>query len=225
MPDKLGHYDIVSLLGKGGMGEVYRAHDSRLEREVALKILPEELGRDPERLARFRREAHTLASLNHRNIAAIYGFETAPEATFLAMELVDGGDLEAFKADAERVVVEQARCRCDEPTVGDDLVIDHRNQPVDTSAIELRCPSLHDLSARHINDRHLPDKAIDALDEAGSRVHIDLSARFTGESTAGWAAAGFARIAGRRRAGRARLRHRRTRQPVEPKGAHQVAPA
>ena len=69
----LGTYEITALLGKGGMGEVYRARDSKLNRDVALKILPELFALDPDRLARFKREAQVLASLNHPNIAAIYG--------------------------------------------------------------------------------------------------------------------------------------------------------
>jgi serine/threonine-protein kinase len=84
--DKLGPYEILSLVGKGGMGEVYRAHDSRLRRDVAIKVLPETFARDPERMARFQREAEVLASLNHPNIAAIYGVE----ARALVMELVEG---------------------------------------------------------------------------------------------------------------------------------------
>ena len=70
-----GHYEITSQLGKGGMGEVYRAKDQKLGRDVAIKVLPEEFARDPERVARFQREAKLLASLNHPNIAAIYGLE------------------------------------------------------------------------------------------------------------------------------------------------------
>ena len=72
---KLGHYEILTLLGKGGMGEVYRAKDGKIGREVAIKVLPEEFFEKPDRLARFEREAKLLASLNHPNIAAIYGLE------------------------------------------------------------------------------------------------------------------------------------------------------
>ena len=78
---RLGIYDIVSPLGAGGMGEVYRARDTRLDREVAIKVLPESLAGNPERIARFQREARTLASLNHPNIAAIYGLEEADPST------------------------------------------------------------------------------------------------------------------------------------------------
>ncbi|MDO8679356.1 MAG: protein kinase [Acidobacteriota bacterium] len=80
---RIGSYEIVSSLGAGGMGEVYRARDTRLDLDVAIKILPEAFALDPERLARFEREAKTLASLNHPHIAAIYGIEDglAPRAT------------------------------------------------------------------------------------------------------------------------------------------------
>ena len=74
---RLGAYEIISSLGAGGMGEVYRAHDTKLGRDVALKILPESFVHDPDRVARFRREAQVLASLNHPHIAAIYGFDEA----------------------------------------------------------------------------------------------------------------------------------------------------
>src|ERR1700676_2705310 len=83
---RLGPYEIIAPLGAGGMGEVYRAKDSKLDREVAIKVLPEALAQDPERLARFEREAKVLASLNHPNIAAIYGVEDRA----LIMELVEG---------------------------------------------------------------------------------------------------------------------------------------
>jgi serine/threonine protein kinase/Tol biopolymer transport system component len=99
---RLGPYEIVSLLGAGGMGEVYRARDSKLNREVALKVLPEAVAGDPDRLVRFRREAQVLASLNHPNIAQIYGFEddeagrgsqSGGAIHALVMELVDGPTL------------------------------------------------------------------------------------------------------------------------------------
>src|SRR6202790_5512433 len=92
--DKLGHYEILSLLGKGGMGEVYRGRDTKLERDVALKVLPEAFARDAERMARFQREAKVLASLNHTNIASIYGLEDSSTAHALVMELVEGPTLE-----------------------------------------------------------------------------------------------------------------------------------
>ena len=90
---KLGHYEIVSSLGAGGMGEVYRAKDTKLGREVAIKLLLEEVACDHERLARFEREARVLASLNHNNIATLYGFETEGDTSFLVMEVVEGETL------------------------------------------------------------------------------------------------------------------------------------
>ena len=74
---RLGHYDVTALIGEGGMGRVYQATDTKLKRQVALKILPEAFSADPDRLARFQREAEVLASLNHPGIAAIYGIEEA----------------------------------------------------------------------------------------------------------------------------------------------------
>ncbi len=91
---RFGSYDILSALGAGGMGEVYRARDSKLGRDVALKILPESLSVDADRLARFRREAQLLASLNHPHISAIYGIEEAGGTLFLVLELVDGESLD-----------------------------------------------------------------------------------------------------------------------------------
>ena len=90
---RVGSFQILASIGAGGMGEVYRAHDSRLRRDVALKLLPEEFVRDGERLARFNREAQLLASLNHSNIAAIYGIEDAAGAPALVLELVEGPTL------------------------------------------------------------------------------------------------------------------------------------
>jgi serine/threonine-protein kinase len=90
---RIGGYEVLSLLGAGGMGEVYRARDTKLNRDVALKILPESFALDADRLARFRREAQVLASLNHPNIAAIYGFEESNATQALVLELVEGPTL------------------------------------------------------------------------------------------------------------------------------------
>jgi serine/threonine protein kinase len=91
----LAHYEIIELLGEGGMGAVYRARDTKLDRDVALKLLPASLVEDPERVARFEREARTLASIQHAHIASIYGFEHDGTHRFLVMELVEGEDLAA----------------------------------------------------------------------------------------------------------------------------------
>ena len=90
---RLGPYEVVSAIGAGGMGEVYLARDTRLHRDVALKILPDVFALDPDRLARFEREAHVLASLSHPNIAGIYGVEDADGIKALALELVEGPTL------------------------------------------------------------------------------------------------------------------------------------
>jgi eukaryotic-like serine/threonine-protein kinase len=90
---RLGPYEIVSAIGAGGMGEVYRARDTRLDRTVAIKILPDVFASDPERLARFGREAKTLAALNHPNIAQIYGVEESNSTRALVMEFVEGETL------------------------------------------------------------------------------------------------------------------------------------
>jgi serine/threonine-protein kinase len=90
---KLGPYEVVSPLGAGGMGEVYRARDAKLHREVAIKVLPDSVAQDPERLARFQREAQVLAALNHPHIAAIYGLEEFGDAEALVLELVEGETL------------------------------------------------------------------------------------------------------------------------------------
>jgi Tol biopolymer transport system component len=90
---RLGSYEITAQIGVGGMGEVYRATDTNLKRQVAIKVLPASVAGDAERLARFQREAEVLAALNHPHIAAIYGLEKTPEFTALVMELVEGDDL------------------------------------------------------------------------------------------------------------------------------------
>ena len=91
---KLGTYSVLSQIGAGGMGEAYQAHDIKLGRDVAIKVLPEAFAHDPERLARFQREAKMLAQLNHTNIATIYGLEHSDGTHYLVMELVPGDTLQ-----------------------------------------------------------------------------------------------------------------------------------
>ena len=113
---RLGSYEVLSPLGAGGMGEVFCARDTSLGREVAIKVLPDAFSADPERVARFEREARVLASLNHSSIGAIYGLERAGAVTFLVLELVPGETM----ADRLRVahLVERSTahretdCRC-----------------------------------------------------------------------------------------------------------------
>jgi serine/threonine-protein kinase len=90
---QLGSYQITSLIGKGGMGEVYRAKDTKLKRDVAIKILPDEFSRDTDRVSRFQREAESLAALNHQNIAAIYDLQQSDGTRFLILEFVEGDTL------------------------------------------------------------------------------------------------------------------------------------
>ena len=107
---RLGSYVIAAPIGAGGMGEVYRAHDTTLGRDVAIKTLPDRLADDPERLARFRREAQVLAALNHPGIASIYGIEAGEGShTFLVLELVDGETLAARIARGPLPVAEALR--------------------------------------------------------------------------------------------------------------------
>ena len=95
----LAHFRILELVGRGGMGEVYRAQDTRLERDVAIKILPDDVGENPDHLRRLEREATLLASLNDVNIASIYGIERVDDRVFLVLEYVDGPGLEERLAD------------------------------------------------------------------------------------------------------------------------------
>ncbi len=96
---RLAHYDVTALIGEGGMGQVYRARDTKLDRDVALKVLPDVFANDADRLARFQREAKVLASLNHPNIGSIYGFEEdeveteGGKVTALVLELIEGPTL------------------------------------------------------------------------------------------------------------------------------------
>jgi len=104
---QLSQYQIIEKIGSGGMGEVYRAHDAKLGRDVAIKVLPEHFARDAERVARFRREAQVLASLNHSNIAAIYDLQKVANTQFLILELVEGETL-AEKIAAGALPVDEA---------------------------------------------------------------------------------------------------------------------
>src|SRR5262245_46518345 len=91
---QLGSYEVVGSLGAGGMGEVYRARDQKLGRDVAIKVLPDDVADDPAKISRFRREAQILASLKHPRIAAIYGLEEISSGAMLVLELVEGPTLE-----------------------------------------------------------------------------------------------------------------------------------
>src|SRR6202023_3464494 len=93
---RLGQYEIVGAIGAGGMGEVYQAHDTKLGREVAIKVLPAAFVNNGERLARFQQEARMLAALNHPNIATIHGLEQSDGVHYLVMELVEGRSLDRF---------------------------------------------------------------------------------------------------------------------------------
>jgi serine/threonine-protein kinase len=104
---RIGAYEIAARIGAGGMGEVYRATDTNLKRQVAIKVLPEAVAADAERLARFQREAEVLASLNHPNIAGVYGLERSGGTTALVMELVEGPTL-ADRIEQGRVPVDEA---------------------------------------------------------------------------------------------------------------------
>ena len=104
---QLGSYEVLSHLGSGGMGDVYLARDTKLGREVAIKVLPDAFAQNPERLARFKREAKLLASLNHPHIATIHGLEESDGTHYLVMEMVPGQTL-AEKLSGGPVEVEEA---------------------------------------------------------------------------------------------------------------------
>jgi serine/threonine protein kinase len=112
---RLGPYEITAQIGVGGMGEVYRATDTKLKRPVALKILPASLAADPDRLARLQREAEVLASLNHPNIAVIYGLQDAGGAGALVMELVEGPTLADRSAQGAIPTTKPCRSRSKSP--------------------------------------------------------------------------------------------------------------
>ena len=106
----LGHYRIVEKIGAGGMGVVYRANDERLDRDVAIKVLPEDVAEDEERLARFEREAKLLASLSHQNIATLHGLEEHESQRYLVMELAEGETL-AHRIDKGPIPIDERTSR------------------------------------------------------------------------------------------------------------------
>ncbi len=127
---KLSHYEVIEKIGAGGMGEVYRARDTKLGRDVALKILPEVFANDTERLGRFEREAQLLASLNHPNIASIYGLEQSGSHKFLVLELVEGDDLSKRLASGPLSIEDAltvARQICDGLEAAHDQGVIHRD--------------------------------------------------------------------------------------------------
>jgi eukaryotic-like serine/threonine-protein kinase len=109
---RLGSYELLVQIGAGGMGEVYKAHDTKLSRDVAIKVLPEAFAHDPERLARFQREAKMLAALNHPNIATIYGLEQSNGTNYLVMELVSGETLQQRISKEGALPIEEALKIC-----------------------------------------------------------------------------------------------------------------
>ena len=108
IPGTISHYRVVRKLGEGGMGEVYLASDTRLERSVALKILPSGVSSDPDRLARFSRKARAAGAINHPNVAHIYETSEAEGVTFIAMEYVEGEPLASRQVELAHCLVELA---------------------------------------------------------------------------------------------------------------------
>ncbi|MBK7597768.1 MAG: serine/threonine protein kinase [Acidobacteria bacterium] len=127
---KLSHYRIVSKIGAGGMGEVYRARDTRLDREVAIKVLPADFANDPDRLKRFEQEARATSALNHPNILTVYDIGTHEGAPFIVAELLDGEELRAQLEEgaiAPKKVIEYARQIADGLAAAHEKGIVHRD--------------------------------------------------------------------------------------------------
>ena len=124
-PARIGTYEVTGVLGVGGMGEVYRAHDPRLHRDVAIKVLPAALASDPERLARFEREAQVLASLNHPHIAQVYGLDESGGTPALVMELVEGPTLATVIADQRDAIAALSRALAIARQIADGLDAAH----------------------------------------------------------------------------------------------------
>ena len=146
---RLGPFAITSLLGVGGMGEVYRARDERLGRDVAVKILPPVVALDPERRARFQREARVLASLNHPNIAAIHGIEEHDGFFGLVLEFVDGETLADVVARGPLGASRRFARRSHFPmSAGVAVGRNHRSTSDRLRSNNARCPEFHAMSAR-----------------------------------------------------------------------------
>src|SRR5215468_5061022 len=165
----LGPFEIVSAIGAGGMGEVYRARDTRLQRDVAIKVLPETFATDPDRLARFQREAQLLASLNHPHIGAIHGFEETASVQALVLELVEGATL------ADRIA--QGPVPIDEA-----LAI--------AAQIASALEAAHDRGVVHrdlkpANIKLTPDGTVKVLDFGLAKMLDDGSASLSGERSRG----------------------------------------
>ena len=134
----LSHYEILAPLGAGAMGEVYRARDTKLGREVAIKVLPEAFAEDEERLRRFQREATSLASLNHPNVAQIHGVDRAGDVCFLVLELVPGESLEE-RLKRGPLAIDEAIDVCRQ--IAEGLEAAHEAGVVHSIAIPRRVPS------------------------------------------------------------------------------------
>jgi eukaryotic-like serine/threonine-protein kinase len=164
---RLGIYEVLGPLGEGGMGEVYRARDTRLDRDVALKILPPSFARDPDRLRRFEREAKALATLNHPHIAQIHGIEDSAVGPALAMELVEGEDLAQRIARGPLPVDEAlaiARQLADALEAAHDAGIVHRDlKPANVRVRPDSTVKVLDFGLARLHSEHLPEGALDPV--------------------------------------------------------------
>jgi eukaryotic-like serine/threonine-protein kinase len=172
---RLGPYEVLGPLGAGGMGEVYRARDTRLDRDVALKILPPSLAGDPDRLRRFEREAKALATLNHPHIAQVHGIEDAAVGPALAMELVEGEDLAQRIARGPLPVDEAlaiARQLADALEAAHDAGIVHRDlKPANVRLRPDGTIKVLDFGLARLHREHLPQGALDQVNSPTLTVH------------------------------------------------------
>jgi serine/threonine protein kinase len=175
---RLGPYEVVAKLGEGGMGEVYRARDTKLDRDVALKILPASVANDPDRLMRFEREAKTLASLNHTNIAAIYGVQESRGpgvqasgiTRVLVMELVEGQDLSELIGGLEvQAALQMARQIAEALEAAHDAGIIHRDlKPANIKVREDGTVKVLDFGLAKAMDSSVGRPGVQAADSARS---------------------------------------------------------